>query len=112
MSNVLIRISTVLRAVVFWLGVIGAAIAATLAVLATHIDQPIVAQLVGYLAPAVTVIGVLVLIVRRVTEVIDSQRGLLPVVGQIIPEKSPHLVMCPPEETPAPRPAAWRPPSA
>lgn len=34
----------------------------------------------------VSVIGAAVLIIRRSTPVIDSQRGLLPVAGPVIPE--------------------------
>lgn len=73
------RIRTVLTAVVFWLGIAGAVIAIVLEELGGHIDQPVVAWIVGLLGPALTVVGVLVAIIRRVTPVLPDQRGLLPV---------------------------------
>lgn len=77
--QLLTRIKTVLTAVVFWLGVAGTVVAVVLAELGPQIDQPIVSTIVAYLAPAAAVIATLAAIIRRVTEVIPSERGLIPV---------------------------------
>lgn len=82
-GKILTRIRTVLTAVVFWLGVVGAVIAAVLGVLGTYVDEPLVAVLVGWLAPAATVVTALALIIRRVTEVIPDDRGLLPLTDPV-----------------------------
>lgn len=42
--------------------------------------------IVGGITKAVVLIGTAVAIIRRVTEVIDSQKGLLPVGGLVVPK--------------------------
>ena len=80
----LARIKLVLTAFVFWLGIAGAIVTVVLASLGDQVDNELVAAIVGWLAPASTVIFTLTLIIRRVSEVIPQHRGLLPIEAPIL----------------------------
>ena len=77
--NTLIRIRTMLTAAVFWIGIVGAVLAGILAELGDYIDNKVVSAIVAWLLPAATVVTVLGAIIRRVSEVIPADRGLLPI---------------------------------
>lgn len=79
MTNLLTRIHTLSTAAVFWLGLIGMILTVTLRELEQYPDDPAIAAVVGVLGPVLTGLGTIILIVRRVTEVIEPERGLLPV---------------------------------
>lgn len=77
--ELLTRIRTVLTAAVFWLGIAGTVIAVIISALSDQINNDVIGKLVYWLGIAGTAITTLSLIIRRVTEVIPGQRGLLPV---------------------------------
>jgi cyanophycinase-like exopeptidase len=78
MSDLLLRAKTLLGALVTWLTVIGAVLTIAVDELTDYIDEPAVAAVIKVLGAAVVAIAVAINIVRRVTPVIPSDRGLLP----------------------------------
>lgn len=77
MNNLLERIKVLLTAAVTWLVVLGGVLTIVIAQLTPvlGVDDPIILWLTG----AVVWIAILVQIIRRVTPVLPSARGILPV---------------------------------
>lgn len=67
-----------LSAVVTYLALLGVIVAIVVGELANYVDDPTVAWVVRILGAVATVITVASLIIRRVTEVLPEQRGILP----------------------------------
>lgn len=78
MDQFLARARVVLSAVVTYLALAGVVVAIVLGELANYVDEPTVAWVVRILGGVATVLTVASLIIRRVTEVLPEQRGILP----------------------------------
>lgn len=92
MEQTLARLRVLLGAAPTYLAAIGAVLAIVIDELAGFADQPGVEWVVRIAGVVLTIVGVATAIVRRVTPVIDSQRGLLPPPdgAPVIPASNPR----------------------
>lgn len=83
MNQFIDRTLVVLRSAVTWLTLLATVLGIVAANLQPFTSDPNVARVVAFIAAAVAVVAVIVQIISRVTPVLESARGLLPVPESI-----------------------------
>lgn len=78
-SAIVARLRVLLRAAPTYLTIAAVIVASLADALAGYVDQPATAALVRILGIVGSALGAAILIVRRVTPVVEADRGLLPV---------------------------------
>ena len=92
MNQFIERALVVLRSAVTWLTLLATVLGIVAANLQPFSDDPTIARVVAFIAAAVAVVAVIVQIISRVTPVLESARGLLPVDESIpVTSRERHL---------------------